>query len=155
MALINCPECQRQTSEKATTCPHCGSPVTIDRPANWSRGFRRMFVVACVLWAGVALVWFPMHLVKEKHEIVIAMRTLWISAPPDQKTPETTAIYERELAKVQEHATEVWVYRHEWAIILAALVLPLAALYGTGWLTLKLIRWLARGFAGSAQVKGT
>jgi hypothetical protein len=26
MALIKCPECQRQISNKATACPHCGHP---------------------------------------------------------------------------------------------------------------------------------
>lgn len=27
MALINCPECNRQVSEKAPTCPNCGAPI--------------------------------------------------------------------------------------------------------------------------------
>lgn len=27
MALINCPECGREISEKATSCPHCGIPL--------------------------------------------------------------------------------------------------------------------------------
>lgn len=27
MALINCPECGREISEKANACPHCGNPV--------------------------------------------------------------------------------------------------------------------------------
>ena len=28
MALINCPECQKQISDKAPVCPHCGCPAT-------------------------------------------------------------------------------------------------------------------------------
>lgn len=28
MALIKCPECEREISEKATSCPHCGFPIT-------------------------------------------------------------------------------------------------------------------------------
>lgn len=28
MALITCPECGKQISDKATACPGCGSPVT-------------------------------------------------------------------------------------------------------------------------------
>src|SRR2546425_8362560 len=28
MALIKCPECERDVSDKATVCPHCGYPVT-------------------------------------------------------------------------------------------------------------------------------
>jgi len=27
MALINCPECNKEISDKATTCPHCGCPL--------------------------------------------------------------------------------------------------------------------------------
>ena len=27
MALINCPECNRQISDKAEACPHCGYPL--------------------------------------------------------------------------------------------------------------------------------
>jgi uncharacterized membrane protein YvbJ len=28
MALITCPECGAQISDKATTCPQCGHPMT-------------------------------------------------------------------------------------------------------------------------------
>lgn len=28
MALINCPECENEISDKAVNCPHCGFPVT-------------------------------------------------------------------------------------------------------------------------------
>lgn len=27
MALINCPECNKETSDKAESCPHCGYPI--------------------------------------------------------------------------------------------------------------------------------
>lgn len=27
MALINCPECGKEISNKATSCPHCGNPM--------------------------------------------------------------------------------------------------------------------------------
>lgn len=27
MALINCPECSKEISDKATACPHCGCPI--------------------------------------------------------------------------------------------------------------------------------
>lgn len=32
MALINCPECNRKISEKASTCPHCGNPMNVVVP---------------------------------------------------------------------------------------------------------------------------
>jgi len=27
MALINCPECKTEISDKAKSCPHCGNPL--------------------------------------------------------------------------------------------------------------------------------
>ena len=27
MGLINCSECQKEISDKARTCPHCGNPM--------------------------------------------------------------------------------------------------------------------------------
>ena len=27
MALINCPECQKEVSTSAASCPHCGAPI--------------------------------------------------------------------------------------------------------------------------------
>ena len=27
MAIINCPECNKEISDKATACPHCGCPI--------------------------------------------------------------------------------------------------------------------------------
>lgn len=32
MAIINCPECQRQVSTTAATCPGCGAPVPVAPP---------------------------------------------------------------------------------------------------------------------------
>ncbi|MBQ2882693.1 MAG: zinc ribbon domain-containing protein [Alphaproteobacteria bacterium] len=30
MALINCPECNREISDKAKACPHCGYPINLN-----------------------------------------------------------------------------------------------------------------------------
>ena len=30
MALSNCPECEREVSSKAPSCPHCGFPIASD-----------------------------------------------------------------------------------------------------------------------------
>lgn len=36
MALINCPECGAQISDKALTCPNCGHPMTASqKKGNW------------------------------------------------------------------------------------------------------------------------
>jgi DNA-directed RNA polymerase subunit RPC12/RpoP len=34
MALISCPECNKQVSEKAPQCPHCGSPIATKGKKN-------------------------------------------------------------------------------------------------------------------------
>jgi len=30
VALINCPECHREISDKAESCPHCGFPLEVE-----------------------------------------------------------------------------------------------------------------------------
>jgi len=30
MALINCPECHKEVSNKAVSCPNCGNPINMD-----------------------------------------------------------------------------------------------------------------------------
>lgn len=34
MALIACSECQKEVSDKAATCPHCGAPIQTKAPAR-------------------------------------------------------------------------------------------------------------------------
>ena len=34
MALIQCPECGKEISDKASTCPNCGCPIKVDKPAT-------------------------------------------------------------------------------------------------------------------------
>lgn len=33
MALIQCPECSKEISDKAAACPSCGTPVAAARPS--------------------------------------------------------------------------------------------------------------------------
>lgn len=40
MALINCPECGRQVSDKATTCIHCGYPLSSEATTTPSNLFK-------------------------------------------------------------------------------------------------------------------
>lgn len=35
MALINCPECDGMVSTQASSCPHCGCPITQISDTNW------------------------------------------------------------------------------------------------------------------------
>ena len=41
MALIECPECKKQVSDKATSCPHCGYPINNE---NDSKLYSMIFV---------------------------------------------------------------------------------------------------------------
>jgi hypothetical protein len=34
MALRSCPDCERQVSARAPTCPHCGAPIASDSIAS-------------------------------------------------------------------------------------------------------------------------
>lgn len=34
MALINCPECGKEISDKAASCPNCGCPIKIISSEN-------------------------------------------------------------------------------------------------------------------------
>ena len=34
MSLIKCPECEKEISDQAASCPHCGHPVSRDNPDN-------------------------------------------------------------------------------------------------------------------------
>ncbi len=47
MALINCPECSREISDKVKTCPHCGFPFEGAPSRSNSAGSLRLIVAAC------------------------------------------------------------------------------------------------------------
>lgn len=42
MALIKCPECELQVSDKALSCPHCGYPLQDNQQKNTRKSSRRM-----------------------------------------------------------------------------------------------------------------
>ena len=39
MALIQCPECGKEISDKALTCPSCGCPIKAEEPKAVSEGW--------------------------------------------------------------------------------------------------------------------
>ena len=60
MALINCPECNGNLSDKASVCPHCGYPVKdpaeyeyrFTRQTEPSKGAAFMRTIAWLVWGG-------------------------------------------------------------------------------------------------------
>jgi predicted nucleic acid-binding Zn ribbon protein len=54
MALVACPECGAQISDKATTCPQCGHPMLTAGRRAW-QPFGVGWMAICVLALIVAL----------------------------------------------------------------------------------------------------
>ena len=54
MALINCPFCGKQVSDKAVNCPHCGKYIFKTETSTKLFGFHAKWIIAplivCVLW---------------------------------------------------------------------------------------------------------
>jgi len=49
MALINCPECQKEISDKAESCPHCGCPIKNEINDNMYEYNGKQFDISGVL----------------------------------------------------------------------------------------------------------
>lgn len=47
MALITCPECKKQVSDKANSCPNCGYPMNLQKAAITSEKYT--VILQCVL----------------------------------------------------------------------------------------------------------
>ncbi len=65
MALMPCPECEKEVSDKAPTCPNCGTPianreadketgVTLTTIQGTSKKFKRLILISALLfWGGI------------------------------------------------------------------------------------------------------
>lgn len=58
MALTTCRECDRDVSDLARTCPHCGSPrgTAAGTISHWARELLKLLVAMVVLGLLLALV---------------------------------------------------------------------------------------------------
>jgi len=58
MPLISCPECEREVSDKASTCPHCGGPLAAskDRQLEELQPRRVIKLVGIIVLLAVVLV---------------------------------------------------------------------------------------------------
>jgi len=64
MALIKCPECDREVSEKAPVCPNCGAPVVsefIEKKVKKYKTEKNLGIVAVAIsllaWKYLGLSW--------------------------------------------------------------------------------------------------
>jgi hypothetical protein len=54
MALIECPECHKEVSSKATACPHCGHPIAAAKGAKPRGGGEHGCLITVLLLIGFA-----------------------------------------------------------------------------------------------------
>lgn len=73
MALIKCPECQLQVSDKALSCPHCGYPINqvaiqrhYKKPGKKETGFQTALEVSRRLKGKICAILFGCGFVLEK-----------------------------------------------------------------------------------------
>ena len=72
MALIQCPECGKEVSDKALACPNCGNPIAAPAPPK-RRSHKKAILVVCIVlvlclaaggvWAALEL---PMRITAKK-----------------------------------------------------------------------------------------
>ena len=61
MALITCPECGKQVSEKATNCPNCGFPISgyeVQTIEQTGKKFKKQKLYSVLLFAIGILIMF-------------------------------------------------------------------------------------------------
>lgn len=46
MALIKCPECEKEVSDKANNCPNCGCPILNSEQPKKKKNIRSLFVIS-------------------------------------------------------------------------------------------------------------
>ncbi len=74
MALMRCPECSREVSDKATACPGCGYPLKASRTGpqaefTWAGTLSRLGFWALLIVGSIALVQFASGRRQEAMEI--------------------------------------------------------------------------------------
>jgi len=47
MALINCPECKKEISDKAQSCPHCGCPINAIKVEQTRKKWKGWQLIGC------------------------------------------------------------------------------------------------------------
>lgn len=69
MALIKCPECHQEVSDKAKTCPHCGNPmkkVSLPDLSNLKKKPSKNFIIVGLVIAAVIVAVFGFTLLRNR-----------------------------------------------------------------------------------------
>lgn len=65
MPLIECPECAKEISDRASKCPHCGYPLQdsetnskLQKEADtiWERFKKRVAQGGCIFWISITVI---------------------------------------------------------------------------------------------------
>lgn len=64
MGLIKCPDCEREVSDRAPSCPNCGAPIAAAEPVLTTQQTAKRFkgaeaIGAVVLMIGIVLLFLP------------------------------------------------------------------------------------------------
>ena len=84
MALIKCPECGKEISDKAGACPHCGCPIgnatqpIQNNDGKSNKGSKKILigVVAVVAIAGTGYYFGIAKLYMKKHRILLMRESM-------------------------------------------------------------------------------
>lgn len=58
MALINCKECGKEISNKATTCPNCGNPINDDTYTKEIKASKKVAIFIIAILVVVCIIGF-------------------------------------------------------------------------------------------------
>lgn len=129
---------------------HLNDSVTPERrpSPNYRRGLHRLFVLACIAWAFLVLVVFPLREIADAQGY--AVQSAVRSGNYNTGSPQDRAKVEAEVLKAMERATLPYFYREKmlpnWPWYLAALVIPPALFYGLVRGITAITAWVLKGF---------
>ena len=109
MALIKCPECNKEISDEARRCPSCGKPIWGKKDKNWSN-----IVCVCAIITGIIWFFFAylVDLDREHFEyqftfIIFGILTilfgLWYRYYYHKKANETNIVSKQNISFFQKH----------------------------------------------------
>lgn len=89
MALIKCPECSKEVSNKAPSCPHCGTPiaaasdqtetgVVLTTVQETSKKLKiHILISACLFWGGLILIFTAIGSVRAIGTLIMFIGMIW------------------------------------------------------------------------------
>jgi len=108
MALIKCPECKSDISEKAKTCPKCGHPIASENPrgTNTKTGPGCCGVIALIVGVAILIAFLApgIDLLGSKID-----KSLGVKAPPTHTPSAEDKLEARRIAKHGQQISKYWV----------------------------------------------